>query len=146
MLAVSPATGIRQSLLQLLARAVLALSAFWIAFSSSDPVVAVSGYMISGMIAIGLLSRWASLTIAGFTGYTAVTALTAETILPFESLLALCALCVAFAGSGKISLDYVIRCVLSAISRHRRRSRKIRSRIPLTYEAYRYVARNHVAL
>lgn len=146
MLAVSPATGIRQSLLQLLARAVLAVSAFWVAFSSSDPLVAISGYVLSGMIAIGLFSRWASLTIAGVMGYTAVTALMAGTILPFESLLALCALCVAFSGSGKISLDYVTRCVLSAVSRHRRRSRKIKSRIPLTYEAYRYVARNHVAL
>lgn len=145
-LGVSPATGIRQSLLQLLARAVLGASALWVAFSASDPIVSVIGYILAGMIVVGFLSRWASLTVAGFIGYSAVTALTAGTLLPFESLLALCALCVGFSGSGKISLDYVIRCVLSAISRHRRRSRKLKSRIPLTYEAYRYVARNHIAL
>ena len=96
-------------------------------------IYAIAQIVIGGMLAMGLFSRFAML--AGFTGYAYIAAFKIMAGIFSISSLTLCMACLIFfiLGTGRISLDFMIRM---AIIRHiRRRRRKLAAR-RLSYRAY----------
>lgn len=102
-------------------------------------VYAISQIVIGAMLALGFLSRFAMLT--GFTGYAYIAACKIMAGIFSISSLLLCMGCLIFfiLGTGRLSIDFLIR--MGIMHRSERRREKLVSR-RLSYRAYRYASLN----
>lgn len=96
-------------------------------------VYAISQIVIGGMLAFGFFSRFAML--AGFTGYAHIATCKIIAGIFSMSSLMLCMACLIFfiLGTGRISIDFLIR---TGIIRHIRRRRRRLAILRLSYRAY----------
>lgn len=102
-------------------------------------VYAISQIVVGGMLALGFLSRLAML--AGFSGCAYIAACKIMAGIFSVSSLMLCMGCLIFfiLGTGRISIDFLIRMGLIRNS-HRRQRKLVANR--LSYKAYRYATLN----
>lgn len=101
----------------------------------SSQTVGIAQIIIGGMIATGLLARFAAAVgVVGF-GFIATSAILAGVFSPTSLMMCLACLTIAILGSGKISSDYLVRKAI--VNYQLRRRKKIAAR-RMSYRAYRY--------
>lgn len=102
-------------------------------------IYAISQIVIGGMLALGFFSRFAML--AGFSGYAYIATCKIISGIFSISSLTLCMACLIFfiLGTGRLSLDFLIR---TTILRHTRCRRRKLAKRRMSYKAIHYASLN----